>query len=156
MSVTIPSSGSIPKYDEFSQNFSLPDLPTPEAAEKYALELIGSTDPSSLSLFENNDGGTAWATEYQSIISKGDGNAAVAHIIKGLEEGKISKEEAIERAKQVQQDANANGGGKINGAMRDALKDALGTDVDHIAKGKTRAQIGFEKFLKGVLSLIGL
>lgn len=160
MPVSIPSSVSLPKYDSLYDDappsYSLPDLPTPEAAEKYLFELIGSSDPENSSAFVDNSGSSEWAAEYLSLLSKGDGNAAVAHIIQGLKEGKLSKEEAIELAKQVQQEANANGGGKINGEIRDALKDALGTDVDHIAKGKTRPQMGFEKFLKGILSIFGL
>jgi len=96
----------------------------------------------------------AWdAEKYSDILKKGDGNAAVAYIVKALKEGAITPEYAKELAKDVQQTANAAGGGRINREMRDALKEALGTDTDFIAKGKTRAQIGFEKFWKILVSV---
>lgn len=156
MTSSVTSNGSLTQYNGFPESFSPPDSNIPALDENFMSDLIGNFDPSAFSTFGINGGGSEWQNDLQSILSKGDGNAAVAHIIKGLKEGKISKEEAIQYAKQVQQEANANGGGKINGGMRDALKDALGTDVDHIAKGKTRALIGFEKVLKGILSIFGL
>ncbi|MEC4720970.1 hypothetical protein RY831_17525 [Noviherbaspirillum sp. CPCC 100848] len=156
MTSSVTSNGSITKYDSFPASYNLPDPNIPALDEKLMTNLIGNFDPGVFSMLAKIGAGSAWEKDYNDLISKGDGNAAVAHIIKGLKEGKISKEDAIEFAKQVQQGANANGGGKINGGMRDALKEALGTDIDHIAKGKTRATIGFEKFLKGLLSIIGL
>lgn len=94
-----------------------------------------------------------WQLEYEAILKRGDGNAAVDHIIKGLKEGTITKEQAAELAKTVQEGANAGGGGRINGQKRDALKEALGLEEDLISKGKTRGQMGWDKFV-GVLKSI--
>jgi hypothetical protein len=96
-----------------------------------------------------------WFEGYQAVLSKGDGNAAVQKIIDGYNAGILTKEEAIQLAKQVQQQANANGGGRINGEMRDKLKDALGVDHDYIAKGKTRGQMFFENLGQGILDFFG-
>lgn len=156
MTTPVSNSGFIPNYDAFLQNPGLPKTQLPSFDSNSILELIGVGDLTMLSVFGNQDTRAQWEQEYQSILAKGDGNAAVDHIIKGLKDGTISKEEAIGLAKQVQEEANANGGGRINGEKRDALKEALGTDVDHISKGKTRAQIGWEKFLDGLLKFFGL
>lgn len=91
-----------------------------------------------------------WDDQYTAILKRGDGNAAVAFIIKGLKDGTITKEQARELAKTVQEGANAGGGGKINGEMREALKKELGIEEDLISKGKTRAAIGWDKFIGGV------
>lgn len=93
-----------------------------------------------------------WAAEYQSIICRGDGNAAVDHIIQGYKDGTLTKDQAIFFASQVQQQANQNGGGRINGGKRDALQEALGIDYDPIAKGKTRGQMFFEGLGNSILS----
>lgn len=91
-----------------------------------------------------------WQEDYMAASADGDGNKMVQLIIDGYKKGYITKEQAIEMAENVQQEANANGGGRINGEMRGKLKEALGIDYDPIAKGKTRAQVGFENFIGGI------
>lgn len=91
-----------------------------------------------------------WTAEFQCILNSGDGNAAVDHIIEGYKNGTITKEQAIQFASQVQQIANQNGGGKINGGQRQKLQDALGIDFDPIAPGKTRFEVGWDNFWGGV------
>ncbi|MEN3293737.1 MAG: hypothetical protein V7642_2990 [Burkholderiales bacterium] len=95
-----------------------------------------------------------WSETYQEHISKGNGNAAVDDIIKGYKDGTITKEEAITLAKTVQEEANQNGGGKINNEKRNELKKALGVDTDYISKGKTRGQLAWEEFVDGFTSVI--
>jgi hypothetical protein len=113
---------------------------------------LGITDETSSSLGKRAE----WDQEFESVLAKGDGNAAVYRIKQGLDNNLISKDEAIVLAKQVQEAANAAGGGRINSEMRNALKEALGTDVDHISKGKTRPQMGWEKVWNGFLKFLGL
>jgi hypothetical protein len=83
-----------------------------------------------------------WYQDYKDDLSRGDGNAAVEDIIKGVKDGSITKEEATELAKTVQQEANANGGGKIKGSLKDELAGLLGEN--YVANGKTRGQLFFE------------
>lgn len=92
--------------------------------------------------------------DYEKALKKGDGNAATALLAEAVRNKSISPAEAQAMASQVQEIANANGGGRINKKMRDELKAALGTDVDCISKGKGRAQMFFEALWSGIKKIL--
>jgi hypothetical protein len=106
-------------------------------------------------LSDLNQNDEAGFQQLETDLSKGNGNAAVNDIISELDKGDITKGDATALASQVQQTANAHGGGKINGTERKDMEKALGTDQDVIASGKTRAAIGFENFLGGAAKVLG-
>ncbi len=93
---------------------------------------------------------TEWYQKYQSDLARGDGNAAVDDIVQAYKDGIITKDQALMLAGEVQQQANANGGGRINDGERSKLKEALGIDYDPIAPGKTRGQMFFEGLFGGI------
>lgn len=155
MPINIPSTNLVADHGLIPPK-TPPEMRMSKGEEIIISELIGST--SFNTAYGPGSTGAApemWdQNEYVNLLKKGDGNAAVAYIVKGLKNGTLSPETAKALASEVQQNANAAGGGKINREMRDALKEALGTDTDHIAKGKTRGQIGIEKAFKVALSVL--
>lgn len=77
----------------------------------------------------------------------GNGNAIVQDALDAYKNGKISQADAKAILNEAQQTANAHGGGVINKKMHKEAEEAMGGS-NEIANGKTRALIGFEKFLK--------
>lgn len=74
----------------------------------------------------------------QNALTKGDGNTATNILAKAVSSGKLSQKDGAAIGAQLQQTANAHGGGVINGDAKNALKNALGgTDV--IAQGHMRS-----------------
>jgi hypothetical protein len=157
MVTNVTNNSFIPNTDSLFQNFGdfgtqFTNSHTSSVTDPMGTPDLGITDETSSSLGKRAE----WDQEFESVLAKGDGNAAVYRIKQGLDNKLISKDEAIVLAKQVQEAANAAGGGRINSEMRNALKEALGTDVDHISKGKTRPQMGWEKVWNGFLKFLGL
>jgi hypothetical protein len=112
------------------------------------------SDKSDLSeIGEGMEKRTEWSGKYQKHLQDGDGNAAVDDIVKGYKDGILTKDQAIELANGVQEEANKHGGGRINDTKRDELKTALGLDYDPISKGKTRGQLFFDGLFSGIGSV---
>lgn len=84
--------------------------------------------------------------------SKPDANKAIDYLRDQVIAGKITKQEAYGLAALTQVNANAAGSGKINNAVRDGIKQALGLDYDIIGPGKTRAALFFTGALAGAVS----
>jgi hypothetical protein len=76
-------------------------------------------------------------------LSHGDGNAAAHTLADAVTSGTLSKGDAAAIGAQLQQTANAHGGGKINSDASNALSQAL-DGINVLAPGKTRPQIAFE------------
>jgi len=87
---------------------------------------------------------------FKKDAAKGDGNAMVDDIVAGVKSGALTKEQAASIGGEIQDVANQNGGGKINGTERDKLKEALGRDDDVITAGKHKWQVQAENFFKGL------
>jgi polyhydroxyalkanoate synthesis regulator phasin len=83
------------------------------------------------------------------ITNKGDGNKMCHLVADAVKNGRMTKEEGKQLGRQIQQIANANGGGKINGKASKELESALGEKV--LAPGNTR----FETKVKGFLGAVG-
>jgi hypothetical protein len=90
--------------------------------------------------FNARDGADFQAMESQ--LSHGDGNAATKTLAKAVQSGKLSQSDAAAIGAQLQQTANAHGGGKIDDESRKALSDALG-GADVLTPGKTRLEVAF-------------
>ncbi|WP_151634019.1 hypothetical protein [Noviherbaspirillum aerium] len=155
MTINVPNTNFVPDHGLFLPK-TPPDIRMPKAEEMLINELIGGSGLNMLYGHGSTDTPPEmWDQDkYAKLLEKGDGNAAVAYIVKGLKNGTLSPDTAKALASEVQQNANAAGGGRINREMREALKDALGTDTDHIAKGKTRGQVFIEKAFKFALSIL--
>lgn len=157
MVMNVTNNSFIPNTDSLFQNFGdlgtrRPDSRALSVTDPVSASDLGITDETSSSFGKR----AQWDQDFESVLAKGDGNAAVYRVKEGLNAKIIEPEEAIALAKQVQEAANVAGGGRINGEMRNALKEALGTDVDHISKGKIRPQMGWEKVWNGFLKFLGL
>ncbi|PMS22589.1 hypothetical protein C0Z18_04525 [Trinickia dabaoshanensis] len=94
-----------------------------------------------MSDFNKQDGADFQAME--SELSHGDGNAATKTLAKAVQSGKLSQSDAAAIGSQLQQTANAHGGGKIDDESRDALKNALG-GADVLTPGKSRLEVAFD------------
>jgi len=73
--------------------------------------------------FKNND--PAAFESFQASLAKGDGNSAAKTLAQAISSGKLSQADGAAIGAQLQQTANANGGGKINGQASGALSSAL-------------------------------
>ncbi|TKC77973.1 hypothetical protein FAZ69_32365 [Trinickia terrae] len=98
--------------------------------EGQALSNFNQQDPASFQAFQN-------------ALSHGDGNSACHILANAVSSGKISQSTGAALGAQVQQTANAHGGGKINGDASNALSSALGGN-NVLTPGKTRGAIAFE------------
>ncbi|MBO1360429.1 hypothetical protein J2D73_11585 [Acetobacter sacchari] len=76
----------------------------------------------------------------------GNGNKLVEDELKAYKERVLTKDQAIAAVSGAQSLANQNGGGKVNGHVRDDAEDALGGT--YIKGGQTRATHGFLKFIE--------
>ncbi|WP_175711874.1 hypothetical protein [Burkholderia ambifaria] len=94
-----------------------------------------------LANFNAQDGADFQAME--SALSHGDGNAAAKTLANAVKSGKLSQSDAAAIGAQLQQTANAHGGGKISHDASKALSDALG-GANVLTPGKTRAAVAFE------------
>ncbi len=94
-----------------------------------------------LANFNAQDGADFQAME--SALSHGDGNAAAKTLASAVKSGKLSQSDAAAIGAQLQQTANAHGGGKISHEASNALSDALG-GANVLTPGKTRAAVAFE------------
>lgn len=104
--------------------------PLQQADEGQALSNFNQQDPAAFQAFQN-------------ALSHGDGNSACHILADAVSSGKVSQTTGAALGAQIQQTANAHGGGKINGDASNALKSALGGE-DVLAPGKTRGAIAFE------------
>ncbi|MEK6293104.1 MAG: hypothetical protein V4793_17300 [Paraburkholderia tropica] len=84
-------------------------------------------------------------TAYMSALQSGDGNKATHILADAVRSGKLDQSDAAAIGSDLQQTANENGGGKINGSARDDLANALGQDV--LAKGETRDQYAMQQMM---------
>ncbi|MDR3096687.1 MAG: hypothetical protein LBV73_06390 [Paraburkholderia sp.] len=95
-----------------------------------AMQNFQSSDPTDFNAFMN-------------ALKSGDGNKAT-HILAGaVRSGKLDQADAAAIGGDLQQTANENGGGKINGMARADLASVLGQDV--LAKGETRDQYAMQQ-----------
>lgn len=76
----------------------------------------------------------------------GDGNALAEDELQAYKEGDITKDQAIDEIKGAQSLANQNGGGKINGHVKNDAKELLGGS--YIKGGQTRAGHAISKALE--------
>ncbi|MFP3703523.1 hypothetical protein SB783_05925 [Paraburkholderia sp. SIMBA_009] len=82
---------------------------------------------------------------FMSALQSGDGNKATHILADAVRSGKLDQSDAAAIGSDLQQTANENGGGKINGSARDDLANALGQDV--LAKGETRDQYAMQQMM---------
>lgn len=82
---------------------------------------------------------------FMSALQSGDGNKATHILADAVRSGKLDQSDAAAIGSDLQQTANENGDGKINGSARDDLANALGQDV--LAKGETRDQYAMQQMM---------
>jgi hypothetical protein len=143
--------GPLQSAKEYAQNWFSPSENT---AAPQGDNTAAQPDPAA----QAEAGKAEFLAKFDEMAQRGDGNAMAYALADAVKRGILTKEEAKEMGSQIQQIANQNGGGKINGDARAALKEALGEDV--IAHGKTRGEMKFINFFKGLgdflRSLFGL
>ncbi|WP_321857357.1 hypothetical protein [Burkholderia cenocepacia] len=149
------TTGGLPGTGGFPANTSTPPttggLPTTGATAgftpgtgdllKDGKSLQMADEGKALANFNAQDGADFQAME--SALSHGDGNAAAKTLANAVKSGKLSQSDAAAIGAQLQQTANAHGGGKISHEASNALSDALG-GANVLTPGKTRAAVAFE------------
>jgi hypothetical protein len=103
-------------------------------------------------LSDLNNSDPAAFQKLEADLSKGDGNSAVQDLVNDVNSGALSKSDAAAIGSDVQQTANAHGGGKINGTESNALENTLGENV--LAKGETRGEIGAQNFFGALGNMV--
>lgn len=115
--------------------------PTPALPSGNDLSQIGSALQTGDAQKAMTDFKNADPTDFEALqnaLSKGDGNTATNILANAVKSGKLNQKDGAAIGAQLQQTANAHGGGVINGDAKNNLKDALGgTDV--IAAGHSRS-----------------
>jgi hypothetical protein len=145
---TLPATGAMPATGTLRAMGGMPATTTTPPAKPGTGDLVN--DGKKMQMADEGramaDFNTYDATDFQameSALSHGDGNSATKTLANAVTSGKLSQSDAAAIGSQLQQTANAHGGGRINDDASKTLSDALG-GANVLTPGKTRTEIAFD------------